>query len=115
MRWRWRTIRGSRNESDLAKLYKRIGRRSGLGHCYETEAAQDAGARVVRRELVACRASRNNLAEHPRGREPDQRPASLGRQHVEINPTDAAFPEFERRARAYEVRGQLAQIRLVTD
>jgi hypothetical protein len=41
-----------RNESDLAKLYERIGRRSGFGHCYETEAAQDA-ARVVRRELVA--------------------------------------------------------------
>jgi len=40
-----------RNESDLTKLYERIGRRSGLGHCYETEAAQNA-ARVVRRELV---------------------------------------------------------------
>ena len=47
--------------------------------------------------------------------EPDQRPAPFGRQHVEIDPADAALLEFERRARADEMRGQLAQIRLVPD
>ncbi len=41
-----------RNETSLVKLYERIGRRSGVPHCYETDAAQDA-ARHVRRELVA--------------------------------------------------------------
>ena len=41
-----------RNETGLAKLYERIGRKSGAPHCYETDAAQDA-ARHVRRELVA--------------------------------------------------------------
>jgi hypothetical protein len=41
-----------RNETGLVKLYERIGRKSGLPHCYETQAAQDA-ARHVRRELVA--------------------------------------------------------------
>jgi len=41
-----------RNETGLVKLYERIGRRSGVPHCYETDAAQDA-ARHVRRELVA--------------------------------------------------------------
>jgi hypothetical protein len=41
-----------RNETGLVKLYERIGRKSGVPHCYETDAAQDA-ARHVRRELVA--------------------------------------------------------------
>lgn len=41
-----------RNETGLVKLYERIGRKSGVPHRYETDAAQDA-ARHVRRELVA--------------------------------------------------------------
>jgi hypothetical protein len=40
-----------KSENELVKLYERIGRRSGIAHAYETDAAQDAG-RMVRRELV---------------------------------------------------------------
>jgi hypothetical protein len=41
-----------RNETALVKLYERIGRPSGIQHCYETDAAQTAG-QIVRKELLA--------------------------------------------------------------